>query len=94
MRCLVKISLFLQIILFLMIASGAQADSSEALKGFERAYHHLKQDACALAKKSARESYEILHMNPGCQCFITDGHQWMCDARFTYTEQRGSDAEH
>lgn len=54
-------------------------------EGVERGLARYESDACALAKKAVRENYEVIDQNP-CICELTDGREWICFIRFTYTE--------
>ena len=52
-------------------------------KSYERAIARYERDACDMAKQQARERYDVVEMDPGCRCEITDGREWLCDVGFT-----------
>ncbi|MEA3418068.1 MAG: hypothetical protein U9Q90_01620 [Campylobacterota bacterium] len=77
-----------KIVILLLITTGLLAENNTTHEGFARVHAKYKSDACDIAKKKARETFEIIEMNPGCRCERTDGYEWMCDAVFTYTKEK------
>ncbi len=57
---------------------------STLLDGLERASAQHKREACQMAKKIARENYNVQDMNVGCNCEKSDAREWMCFVRFKY----------
>lgn len=69
---------------FLFLMLHAEQTPKE---GLERASAPEQRDSCELAKKSARENYNLVELNVGCTCERGDNREWNCFVGFTYMPQ-------
>ena len=76
------------LLLILMVTTLLPATMLRPFNGLERAIARDKSSACDAAKAKARESYQIVTMDPDCRCERTDGREWQCDVGFTYLKKK------
>ncbi|MBU1990108.1 hypothetical protein KJ691_05110 [bacterium] len=70
--------------LILLTLSTLLFAQTALIQGLERGSNIEKRDACALAKKTAKENYDVKDIDVGCLCEKSDSREWMCFVHFMY----------
>lgn len=73
------------LLFFISLSLWGEAHPTE---GLERAVGRYKHDVCDEAKRLAKERYEIVDMDVGCICEMTDSREWICFSKFIYSSKK------